>query len=174
MSRLRTILSTRPPRPARPLNGTEATVAPRSSIACQTDSSDTSSCRPGRSRAWCVCEAWRPDGVRHESPGRDLQVGHGRSATRARRAFAFAGWSSARTIFGVERPAWLGKSGTTLAARRRGRSRCRIRSAPRSRSGELGPPDALGSAAAGPAQTRVSPGDLEGEWGRAARPRRVH
>ena len=45
------ILSTRPPRPARPLNGTDAIVVPCASSSCQNDSFDTSSRRPGRSRA---------------------------------------------------------------------------------------------------------------------------
>lgn len=44
------ILSTRPPRSARPLNGTDAIVAPRASSSCQADSFDTSSCCVGWSR----------------------------------------------------------------------------------------------------------------------------
>ena len=77
--RLSTILSARPPRPARPLNGTTATVAPRFSSSSQTAVADRSSRPPGRSRASCVRDASRPDGVRHGSPAGVLHVGHGRA-----------------------------------------------------------------------------------------------
>jgi hypothetical protein len=75
-SRLSTILSMRPPRPARPLNGTIAIVAPRASSSRQTASPPSSSRRPGRSLASWVREASRPDGVRHGSPAVALHVGH--------------------------------------------------------------------------------------------------
>ena len=88
--RLRTILSVWPPRPARPLNGTTAIAAPRRSSSCQTGSPEISSCRPGRSRAVCACEASRPDGVRHGSPLSALHLGHGR-ARHPRATCSFVG-----------------------------------------------------------------------------------
>ncbi len=65
-----------PPSPARPENGTTATVAPRRSSSSHTAWRAASSRRPGRSRAVCGREASRPDGVWHGSPGSALQVGH--------------------------------------------------------------------------------------------------
>jgi hypothetical protein len=76
-SRLRSIVSTLPPAPARPENGTTAIVAPRRSSFSHT-SSCSSSPRARRNRAACGRDASRPDGVRHISSGIARHVGHER------------------------------------------------------------------------------------------------
>jgi hypothetical protein len=63
-------------------------------------------------------------------PERPCRSGTLVPATRARSAAASAGWSSRRTAVGTARPARLGRSGTTLAARGCGRSRCLPRWSP--------------------------------------------
>ena len=73
------IVSTLPPRPARPENGTTAIDAPRRSSSSQTADCAGSSPRPGPSRAACGRAASRPEGVRHGSPDSALQMGHRRA-----------------------------------------------------------------------------------------------
>jgi len=68
-----------PLRPARPPKGAVAIVARlRSSSPC-TSSGSCSSYRPGRSRASWTRDASRPEGVRQNSPGLALHLGHGRA-----------------------------------------------------------------------------------------------
>lgn len=69
-----------------------------------------------------------PRGCSMNPPREPCRSGTFAPATRARRAAPLAGWSSRRTAFGTARPARLGRSGTTLAAGGRGRSRCPLRS----------------------------------------------
>jgi hypothetical protein len=68
-----------PPWPARPENGTTATVAPRRASSSHTARRAASSRRPGRSRAVCGWEASQPEGVWHRSPGSALHVGQRRA-----------------------------------------------------------------------------------------------
>jgi len=65
-----------PPRPARPPKGAVAIVARGPSSSPCTSSGSCSSCRPGRSRASWTRDASRPEGVRQNSPGLALHLGH--------------------------------------------------------------------------------------------------
>jgi hypothetical protein len=75
--RLSRIVRDPPPAPARPLNGTGASLTARRSSSART-LSRVSSPRPRRRRALCGLAASGPDGVRHASPGRARQVGQDR------------------------------------------------------------------------------------------------
>jgi hypothetical protein len=55
-------------------------VAPRRSSSSQTARRDSSSNRPGRSRAAWIREGSRPVGVEQRSPAGALQVGQARSS----------------------------------------------------------------------------------------------
>ena len=68
-----------PPRRARPLKGAVAIVARRRSSSPCTSSGACSSYRLGRGRPSWTRDASRPEGVRQNSPGLALRLGHGRA-----------------------------------------------------------------------------------------------
>ena len=108
--------SIRPPRPARPLNGTVAIVAPRASSSRQTDSPNRAHFGPAAAAPDACAMPRVPRACGTARPVGPCTSGTLALATRAPRAGASACASSARMDFGTLRLARPGRSDTTPQA----------------------------------------------------------